>query len=110
VQAVGGLNAKIEGFFDICLMRGLQGTEGVIIPKANLRHLMLKPAIVDAVRDGRFSIWAISEVDEALEILTGMPVGTRLENGEYPPDSINGRVEARLHRFLDVRRKLHPHG
>lgn len=110
VQAVGGLNEKIEGFFDICTMRGLQGTEGVIIPKANIRHLMLKPSVVEAVRAGRFTIWAVSEAEHALELLTGMPVGQRLADGEYPPDSINGRVEARLRQFLEVRRKLHPSG
>lgn len=108
VQAVGGLNAKIEGFYDICAMRGLKGNEGVIIPKANLKQLMLKPEVVEAVREGRFSIWAVTEADEALELLTGLPVGVRGPDGHYPPDTIHHLVEARLASFLEVRRKLHP--
>jgi len=110
IQAVGGLNAKIEGFFEICAMRGLVGNEGVIIPRANLKQLMLKPVIVEAVREGRFRIWAISYADEALELLTGQSIGQRDAAGHYPSDSINGKVEARLAQFLDVRRKLHPAG
>ncbi len=109
VQAVGGLNAKIEGFFDICEMRGLQGIEGVIIPRANIKHLMLKAPLIEAVKAGRFNLWAVDTADAALELLTGLQMGTRLDDGTYPPDSVNGRVEARLRHFLEVRRKLERH-
>jgi lon-related putative ATP-dependent protease len=110
VQAVGGLNAKIEGFFDICAMRGLTGVEGVILPRANIKHLMLKASVVEAVRAGQFNLWAVGTADEALELLTGLPMGERLADGSYPPESLNGRVEAQLRHFLEVRRKLHNHG
>ena len=96
VQPVGGVNEKIEGFFDVCAPRGLDGSHGVIVPAANVAHLMLRADVVAAARDGRFSIWAVATVDEALELLTGMPAGERAADGRYPPDTVNGRVEAGL--------------
>ncbi len=99
VQAIGGVNEKIEGFFDICDSRGLTGEQGVIIPASNVRHLMLKKEVVAAMEQGTFSVTAVHSVDEAVELLTGMPAGERDEEGNYPDDSINGRVEATLQTF-----------
>ncbi len=96
VQAIGGVNEKIEGFFDICDDRGLTGEQGALIPAANVQHLMLRQDVVDAVAAGRFRVWPVATVDEALELLTGVPAGVADERGELPPDSVNGRVDARL--------------
>ena len=106
VQAIGGVNDKIEGFFDICNARGLTGTQGVLIPKSNLAHLVLRDRVVEAVSAGKFHIHAITEINEGIEILTGTPAGTRGSDGRYPADSINGRVEARLEEFAQIRRKF----
>ncbi len=109
VQAIGGVNEKIEGFFDICLSRGLTGQQGVIVPAANVRHLMVKDEVVEAMRAGKFSLWSINTVDEALEILTGVPAGERNGQGEYPGDSVNGLVESTLKRYvLDLRAFARP--
>lgn len=99
VQPVGGVNEKIEGFFDVCATRGLTGSEGVIIPTTNIRHLMLKKEVVDAIAEKQFSIYLVSTVDEAVSLLTGQDAGERDSEGIYPEDSINGRVEATLLRF-----------
>ena len=96
VQPIGGVNEKIEGFFDVCSARGLDGSHGVIVPTTNLPHLMLRADIVEAAASGRFSVWAVRTVDEALALLTGLPAGERLPDGTYPADSMNGRVEAGL--------------
>jgi predicted ATP-dependent protease len=105
-QAIGGVNEKIEGFFDICKERGLSGTQGVIIPRGNVQHLMLRREVVEACATGRFAIYAIGSVDEGIAVLTGMPAGERDGAGKYPEGSVNGRVEARLRSFADVRRKF----
>ncbi len=96
IQPIGGANHKIEGFFDICRMRGLDGRQGVIIPRGNLPHLMLGEDVVAAVRKGRFAIFAASTVDEGLEILTGMQAGKPDRKGNYPPGTINRLVMDRL--------------
>ncbi|MCS7206837.1 MAG: AAA family ATPase [Dehalococcoidia bacterium] len=96
VQAVGGVNEKIEGFFYTCRLRGLTGEQGVIIPEANVQHLMLKEEVVEAVRQGKFHIWAVRTVDEGISILTGVPAGERGADGSFPPDTVNGRVDKRL--------------
>src|SRR5690606_25348252 len=93
VQAIGGANYKIEGFFDVCKERGLTGEQGVIIPASNVQHLMLREDVVEAVQEGRFKVYSVSTIDEALELLTGVPVGERQPDGTYPPDSLNGRVQ-----------------
>jgi predicted ATP-dependent protease len=98
-MAVGGLNEKIEGFFDVCATRGLTGNEGVIIPASNLRHLMLKKEVVQAIAEKQFSIYLVSTADEAISLLTGLDAGERDSEGAYPEDSINGRIEATLLRF-----------
>jgi len=104
VQAIGGVNEKVEGFFDLCAARGLTGTQGVLIPAANAQHLMLRADVVEACRAGRFSVSAVATVDDALSALTGLPAGERDAAGNFPPDSINGRVEARLLAFAQTRR------
>jgi lon-related putative ATP-dependent protease len=96
IQPVGGLDEKIEGFFEICAVRGLDGSQGVIIPAANVANLMLRPEVVEAARRGRFSIWAVATIDEALEILTGRPAGKADRSGRYPDGSVNGLVVAGL--------------
>jgi predicted ATP-dependent protease len=96
IQPVGGINEKIEGYFDVCQAKGETGHQGVLIPSANLRHLMLRDDVIEAVAAGRFHIYAAGTVDQGLEVLTGRPAGERDEHGRYPDDSINGLVERRL--------------
>jgi predicted ATP-dependent protease len=96
VQAIGGVNHKIEGFFDICKERGLSGEQGVIIPRADVQFLMLREDVVAAVAEGKFTIWAIDHVDQGIEILTGVPAGEQQEDGSWAPDSINYLVDERL--------------
>ena len=101
IQPVGGVNEKIEGFFDVCRLRGLTGTQGVIIPKQNVQDLMLRDDVVEAVRDGRFHIYAIENVDEGIEILTGRSAGRRLEDGSYEEGSVNRAVDEALQRLAE---------
>jgi len=96
VQAVGGVNEKVEGFFDACEARADAGRHGVLIPAANVRDLMLADRVVEAARQGRFRVWPVSHVDEALALLTDLRVGSRRADGRYAPSSVNGRVEAGL--------------
>jgi len=96
VQPIGGVNQKIEGFFELCRMRGLDGSHGVIIPGRNAKHLLLSQEVVDAVQDGKFSVYTIDWMEEGLEILTGMPVGELQEDGTYPEGTINHLVTKRL--------------
>ena len=97
VQAIGGVNEKVEGFFAACKALGdLTGTQGVILPEANVKNLALREDVVQAVAEGRFHLYPVKTVDEALALLTGMEVGEPDEEGKYPPDSVNGRVTAAL--------------
>jgi predicted ATP-dependent protease len=96
IQPVGGVNEKIEGFYDVCKIKGLTGRQGVIIPQQNVRDLMLRDEVVTAVQEDQFHIWAIRTVDEGIEILTGAPAGAPDDAGVYPAGSVNGRVAARL--------------
>lgn len=105
-QPIGGANWKIEGFYKVCKARGLDGTQGVIIPKANVQDLMLKKEVVDAVNDGKFHVWAIGSVDEALELLTGLPAGKRRADGAWEPESVNGKVDQKLHQLMELAREL----
>jgi lon-related putative ATP-dependent protease len=105
VQAIGGVNEKTEGFFDTCRRRGLDRTQGVLIPRDNVRHLMLREDVVEAVAAGQFNVFAISSVDEAVALLTGVMAGERDSAGEFPPDSVNGRVEKRLRALALARRE-----
>ncbi|MBS0485585.1 MAG: AAA family ATPase [Proteobacteria bacterium] len=96
VQAIGAVNEKIEGFFDICNARGLTGDQGVLIPAANVQHLMLRRNVVAAAAAGKFHIYAVADIDQAIALLTGLAAGEADANGEYPHGSINGLVAARL--------------
>lgn len=100
-QAIGGVNEKIEGYFDLCAERGLTGEQGVIIPQSNVKHLMLRGDVVEAVRAKKFHIHAIENVDQAIELLTGVPAGKPDAGGLYPQGTINQRVAARLADFAD---------
>ncbi|SMF95722.1 lon-related putative ATP-dependent protease [Methylomagnum ishizawai] len=106
VQPIGGVNEKVEGFFDICRESGLSGQQGVIIPAANIKRLMLRRDVVAAVAAGRFQVHAVSSVDQALALLMGMEAGARDAAGQFPADSVNGRVERRLLEWADIRRRL----
>jgi predicted ATP-dependent protease len=96
MQAIGDVNEKVEGFFDLCDARGLTGRQGVIIPRANVQHLMLRDEVVDACRLGKFAVYAVSLIDEAMALLTGIASGVRGADGLFPPDSVNRLVEDRL--------------
>lgn len=105
VQAVGGINEKIEGFFHLCQARALSGNQGVIIPKANRRNLMLKEEVISAVEQGRFAIYAVASVDEALELLTGRSAGSHDGRGQFPAVTVNGMAVARLEAIARVATK-----
>jgi lon-related putative ATP-dependent protease len=96
VQAIGGVNEKIEGFFDVCKNRNLTGEQGVLIPSSNVKNLMLRHDVIEAVRAGQFHIYPVETIDQGIEILTGVPAGEADAEGHYPEDSINGKVQARL--------------
>jgi lon-related putative ATP-dependent protease len=96
VQAIGGVNEKIEGFFDLCQARGLTGAQGVLIPASNVKHLMLRQDVVDAVAAGQFHIYPVETIDQGIELLTGMPAGEPDDEGHFPAGSLNARVFARL--------------
>jgi len=103
VQAIGGVNEKIEGFFRVCKARGLTGRQGAIIPKSNVQHLMLSEEVVGAVERGEFQIYAVSSIDEAMEILTGVPAGKRV-NGAFEEGTVNDRVDRKLRRINELLR------
>ncbi len=96
IQAIGGVNQKIEGFFRVCKAKGLTGDQGVMIPRQNVSHLMLRTEVIDAVKEGKFHIYSVSSIDEGLEVLTGMPAGKKRKDGIYPKDSINYKVARQL--------------
>lgn len=106
VQAVGGVNQKIEGFFRACKIKGFTGTQGVIIPKSNVQNLMLDEEVVQAVQEGKFHIYAVSSVDEAMEILTGIPAGKRKEDGTFEEGTINDLVDRKLRKALELLQRL----
>jgi predicted ATP-dependent protease len=106
VQAIGGANEKIAGYFDVCQERGLTGDQGVLIPAANVKHLMLRDDIVAAAESGRFAIYPIATIDEGIEDLTGMSAGTREGAKTFPEDTIDRRVEDRLIALADARRRF----
>ncbi len=101
VQPVGGVQYKIEGFFDVCQARGLTGEQGVMIPASNVRHLMLREDVVEACRQGQFHVWAVNTIDEGLEVLTGVKAGRRGKRGEFTRDSVHARVAAKLKTIAD---------
>jgi len=101
VQAIGGVNHKIEGFFDICQARGLSGDQGVLIPQSNVRHLMLRDDVIEAVENGQFHIYAVSTIEQGIEILTGTPAGEMDDQGEYEEGTVYAAVQAKLKWYAD---------
>lgn len=101
IQPIGGANEKIEGFFDVCNHRGLTGTQGVIIPRTNVKDLMLREDVLAAVDEGRFHIWAVDTVDDGIEILTGIPAGKPDKKGEFPKGTVNYLVKKSLEHYYD---------
>jgi len=107
VQAIGGINEKIEGFFDICSQQGLTGKQGVILPASNIPHLILRDDVIDAIENEQFALYAIDRVDEAIALLTGLTAGERNAEGEFPEDSVNYKVEQRLLEMAELKHDDH---
>jgi predicted ATP-dependent protease len=99
VQPIGGVNHKIEGFFDVCKAKGLTGDQGVMIPQQNIRHLMLREDVAEAVRDRQFHIYAVKTIDEGIAVLTGVSAGEKTDAGSYPEDTVNYLVDMQLKEF-----------
>ncbi|HOI62021.1 MAG TPA: ATP-dependent protease, partial [Methanoculleus sp.] len=108
VQAIGGVNEKLEGFFEICKAKGLDGTQGALIPASNVQNLMLKEEIVEAARAGKFRIYPVRTIDEGIEVLTGVPAGTRREDGTYEEGTVNYLVDRRLRDMAETMRGFQP--
>jgi lon-related putative ATP-dependent protease len=106
VQAIGGVNEKIEGFFDICVKRGLTGSQGVLIPESNVQHLMLRKDVVEACAAARFAVYPVTTIDQGVALLTGQEAGVRAGDGRFPEGSVYRRVEDRLKSFAAVRRSF----
>ena len=109
VQVVGGINEKVEGFFDVCDKRGLDGSHGVVIPADNVKHLMLREDVVEAVGAGRFSVYAVIDVNDALTLLTGVDAGNRDSNGRFPDGSVNHKAEVQLIAYAEARKHFSEH-
>jgi predicted ATP-dependent protease len=106
IQPIGGVNLKVEGFYEVCKARGLTGTQGVLIPLQNINDLMLRHDVVEAVRQGKFHIYAITRVEEGIQILTGKKAGERLRNGRFEPGSVNALVDTRLTEYAKKQKKF----
>ena len=106
VQPIGGVNEKIEGFFETCQARGLTGEQGVVIPASNVKNLMLRHDVVQAAAAGDFQIYAVNTVDEAIALLTNVAAGDRDDHGTYPEATLNARVATRLKEMFDLRQKF----
>lgn len=106
IQAIGGVNQKIEGFFDVCKAKGLSGRQGVLIPQANVKNLMLKKDVIDAVKKRQFHIYRVATIEEGIEILTGIPAGTPDKEGNYSKETVYGKVQEKLERYLKQSFKL----
>ena len=105
VQAIGGVNEKVEGFFALCAQRGLSGTQGVLIPDSNVADLQLDPEVVTAVEKGKFHIYPVARIEEGIELLMGTPAGARAADGKYPPESVLGLCAARLAEMAEQLRR-----
>ncbi len=108
VQAIGGVNQKIEGYYETCKAVGLTGEQGCMIPRSNVRNLMLKEEVVEAIKNGKFHIWPVKTIDEGIEVLTGVPAGKRSKDGTYPEDTINHLVQKRLNDMAQAVKEFHP--
>jgi predicted ATP-dependent protease len=109
MQAIGGVCAKIEGFYDLCRARGLTGQQGVLVPRANLPHLVLRDDVADAVGRGEFHLYAVDTAAQGIEILTGLPAGERDDSGRFPAASVFGRVERRIIEIAEKLREAEGH-
>ena len=110
IQAIGGVGAKIEGFFDLCAARGLTGAQAVLIPRSNLAHLVLRDDVALAIVDGKFHLYAVGSVEVGIGILTGLEAGERDISGRFPAASVFGRVERRLIEIAERLREAEGHG
>ena len=110
VQAIGGANEKIEGFFDICSARGLTGNQGVLIPASNVKHLMLRSDVVDAAAAGNFHIYPVETGDQGIELLTGVAAGEADLDGKFPLDTVSGRAQITLAKFAENARAFADRG
>ena len=99
IQAIGGATHKIEGFFEVCKSKGLTGDQGVVIPKGNVRNLVLKDEVTQAVKDGRFTVYAVESVEHGMEVLTDLPTGEPDESGDYPEGTLNHAITQKLERM-----------
>jgi len=106
IQPIGGVNEKVEGFYHVCKKKGMTGKQGVIIPALNVTHLMLKDEVIEAVKKGKFHIWAVSTVDEGIEILTGKKAGKKNKKGIYPKGTVNDLVDKKLREYSEKFTKL----
>ena len=100
IQAIGGVNQKIEGFFEVCKTNDLTGKQGVVIPKANVKNLMLRKEVIDAVKKRKFHVYQVSTVEEGIEILTGVPAGKPDKHGNYPEGTVYGAVQQKLAHYV----------
>ncbi|MFW5967922.1 MAG: Lon protease family protein [Persicimonas sp.] len=105
VQAIGGVDQKVEGFYEVCKRRGMTGDQGVIVPRSNVRHLMVREEVVEAVREGEFSVFAVDHVDQAMHLLTGQEPGEADEKGDFSEGTLNGRVQRTLTDFAEIARE-----
>lgn len=109
VQAIGGINEKIEGFFDICKLKGFTGTQGVIMPASNVEHLVLREDVIEAIENEEFFLYPVKTVDQAISLLTGIEAGERDSEGNFPEDSVNYKVEQRLLEMAELKQEEHHH-
>lgn len=107
IQPIGGVNQKIEGFYDVCKLKGLTGKQGVLIPAENVDDLMLRDEVIEAVRKGRFHIYPVGTVEQGIEMLTGVVAGKHTSNGKFTPGGVFARVDSRLHDMAQTMRKFH---
>ena len=106
IQPIGGVTEKVEGFFDICSAKELTGEQGVVIPTRNIDNLMLKDEVIDAVKTGQFKIFAVSTIEEGIELLTGVPAGCVNEDGEYPKESVFYLADRKLQSYYDLAKRI----
>jgi len=106
VQAIGGANEKIEGYFEVCKAIGLTGEQGVIIPESNVDNLMLKETVLEAIKAGKFHIWSVRTIDEGIEVLTGVKAGERGQDDKFEPDTVNAKVDDRLRQMAESLQKF----
>ena len=106
MQPIGGVNQKIEGFYDVCKLKGLTGTQGVLIPAENVEDLMLRDEVIDAVAKKKFHIYPVATIEQGIEILTGVRAGKRGKTGKFEPESVFAKVDSRLREMADTLRKF----